>query len=134
MQGVKKPVTSDRSGFFCFQSINYNESGKHVPRLNPAALHLPALLGAAVILAACSASREPQATETAASGRCDAARVEHLIGEDLSGYVERQAQAESGAADIRVLKPGDAATMDFNLRRLNIHVDPSGVIIKVACG
>lgn len=48
--------------------------------------------------------------------------------------MERQAAAESGAQETRVLKPGDAATMDFNPRRLNIHVDPGGVIIKLACG
>ncbi len=105
-----------------------------MPRLTPAVLSLLAPLGVAAVLAACSASREPQATDTAASGRCDAGKAEHLIGENLSGYVERQAQAESGATDTRVLKPGDAATMDFNPRRLNIHVDPGGVIIKVACG
>ena len=48
--------------------------------------------------------------------------------------MERQALAESGATEIRVLKPDDAATMDFNPRRLNLHVDPGLVIIKVACG
>ncbi len=105
-----------------------------MPRLTPAALSLLALLGVAVVLAACSASRDPQAADTAASGRCDASRAEHLIGENLSGYVERQAQAESGATDTRVLKPGDAATMDFNPRRLNIHVDPGEIIIKLSCG
>jgi len=113
-----------------------------VPRPASAITVALALLALGGILAACSASREPQATAAtaatdpadAAASQCDAGKVQRWIGEDLSGYVERQAAAESGAQETRVLKPGDAATMDFNPRRLNIHVDPGGVIIKLACG
>nr|WP_231395085.1 MULTISPECIES: I78 family peptidase inhibitor [unclassified Herbaspirillum] len=85
------------------------------------------------MLAACSASRE-SADAPSGPGLCDASRADHLIGENLSGYLERQAQAESGAADVRVLKPDDVATMEFNPRRLNLYIDPGKVIIKVACG
>ncbi|AON54230.1 I78 family peptidase inhibitor [Herbaspirillum seropedicae] len=110
-----------------------------MPRSASAITVALALLALGGILAACSASREPQATAAAdpadaAPSQCDAGKVQRWIGEDLSGYVERQAAAESGAQETRVLKPGDAATMDFNPRRLNIHVDPGGVIIKLACG
>jgi hypothetical protein len=84
-----------------------------------------ATMSLGAVLVACSASRDtPVANATA--GQCDASRADHLIGENYSGYVERQALAESGATDIRVLKPDDAATMDFNPRRLNLHVDPGG--------
>nr|WP_274620193.1 I78 family peptidase inhibitor [Herbaspirillum sp. C7C2] len=84
-------------------------------------------------MAACSASRE-SADAAAGPGQCDASRADHLIGENLSGYLERQAQAESGAAEVRVLKPDDVVTMEFNPRRLNLYIDPGKVIIKVACG
>lgn len=95
----------------------------------PLALSVCTLLS----LAACMASREPQAPASEA-GACDAAKADHYIGENLSGYLQRQAQADSGAADVRVLRPDDAATLDINPRRLNIHVDPGQVIIKLSCG
>nr|WP_245200081.1 I78 family peptidase inhibitor [Herbaspirillum sp. LeCh32-8] len=85
------------------------------------------------VLAACSAAREPD-TAKPGPGDCDAAKVDYLIGENVSGYIERKAMAESEAQDVRVLKPDSAATMDFNPKRLNIHTDPGKVIIKLACG
>ncbi|BEV14988.1 I78 family peptidase inhibitor [Herbaspirillum sp. DW155] len=111
----------------------------YYPSPSPARGHSPALKAAlatvslGAVLIACSASRETPGAQ-AGGGQCDASRADHLIGENYSGYIERQALAESGATDIRVLKPGDAATMDFNPRRLNLHVDPGLVIIQVACG
>ncbi|QDD64337.1 hypothetical protein EJD96_09245 [Herbaspirillum seropedicae] len=139
-RSIQGPGRADRPGFFVF-----NPATPSFPKENN--VHRPAsaitvalaLLALGGILAACSASREPQATAAAdpadaAASQCDAGKVQRWIGEDLSGYVERQAAAESGAQETRVLKPGDVATMDFNPRRLNIHVDPGGVIIKLACG
>lgn len=91
------------------------------------------LLALAAFLAACSAAREPGSAQAAAAG-CDASKVDHLIGENLSGYIERMATQESGAQEVRVLQPDSVATMDFNPKRLNIHIDPGKVIIKLACG
>jgi hypothetical protein len=98
-----------------------------LPRPSTVLLSLLALVG---VLAACSAARDPDS----AKDDCHAAKADHLIGENVSGYIERQAMRESGAQDVRVLHPDDAATMDFNPRRLNLHTDPDKVIIKVACG
>lgn len=94
---------------------------------------LLSLLAFAGVLAACSAAREPDSAKSA-PGDCDASKVDYLIGENISGYIERKALAESGAQDVRVLKPDSMATMDFNPKRLNIHTDPGKVIIKLACG
>ncbi|MBG7618556.1 peptidase inhibitor [Herbaspirillum sp. AP02] len=104
-----------------------------MPRSSAAVTTVFASLTLGALLAACSASRE-SADAPSGPGLCDASRADHLIGENLSGYLERQAQAESGAADVRVLKPDDVATMEFNPRRLNLYIDPGKVIIKVACG
>ncbi|MFJ3045205.1 I78 family peptidase inhibitor [Herbaspirillum chlorophenolicum] len=86
------------------------------------------------LLAACSASQEPQPHDTSGSADCDAAKIDYLIGQNVSGYIERKAMQESGASDVRTLRPDDAATMDFNPKRLNIYTDPDKVIIKLACG
>jgi len=97
---------------------------------------LLSLAALAVVLAACSAARDTRSADAdanAAAG-CDASKVDYLIGENVSGYIERKAMKESGAEDVRVLKPDSVVTMDFNARRLNIHTDPGKVIIKLACG
>ncbi|WDZ97834.1 I78 family peptidase inhibitor [Herbaspirillum sp. WKF16] len=104
-----------------------------MPRSRTTTNVLLCLLALGGVLAACSAAREP-GQAGAAPGDCDASRVDHLIGENVSGYIERLAMRESGAQDVRVLKPDSIATMDFNARRLNIHTDPGKVIIKLSCG
>lgn len=104
-----------------------------MPRSHLSTNVLLCLLALGGVLAACSAARGPAAAD-AAPGACDTARVDHLIGENVSGYIERQAMQESGAQDVRVLKPDSVATMDFNARRLNIHTDPGKVIIQLSCG
>ncbi|EIJ47101.1 hypothetical protein GWL_13420 [Herbaspirillum sp. GW103] len=111
----------------------YHSSPSRSGRSSPALKAVLVTLGLGAVLVACSASRDTPVAD-ATAGQCDASRADHLIGENYSGYVERQALAESGAAEIRVLKPDDAATLDFNPRRLNLQVDPGMVIIKVACG
>jgi hypothetical protein len=139
-------VTSCRPGFFVSleQShiriikteesiVPYYSSPSRDGRRSPVLKAVLATMSLGAVLVACSASRETSVAD-ATAGQCDASRADHLIGENYSGYVERQALAESGATEIRVLKPDDAATMDFNPRRLNLHVDPGLVIIKVACG
>ncbi|OWY31054.1 I78 family peptidase inhibitor [Herbaspirillum robiniae] len=101
---------------------------------SPLLLSLAAL---AVVLAACSAARDTRSADAdanAAAAGCDASKVDYLIGENVSGYIERKAMKESGAEDVRVLKPDSVVTMDFNAKRLNIHTDPGKVIIKLACG
>ena len=111
----------------------YYSSPSRDGRRSPVLKAVLATMSLGAVLVACSASRETPVAD-ATAGQCDASRADHLIGENYSGYVERQALAESGATEIRVLKPDDATTMDFNPRRLNLHVDPGLVIIKVACG
>ena len=45
-----------------------------------------------------------------------------------------QAKADSKSEAVRALKPGDAATMDFNPNRLNIILDDKGAATSVNCG
>lgn len=94
---------------------------------------LPALaLGA--LLAACNTSQETKPPEADSGAACDAAKVDYLIGQNVSGYVERKAMQESGASDVRTLLPDSVATMEFNPRRLNIHTDAGKVIVQLTCG
>lgn len=65
---------------------------------------------------------------------CNADPVQALIGQEATDAVVAQATADSSSASVRVLRPGDAATMDFRQDRLNILTDDAGVIEKLSCG
>ena len=65
---------------------------------------------------------------------CNAEAVQSLIGQEATEAVVAQATADSGSASVRVLKPGQPATMDFRQDRLNILTDDSGRIEQLSCG
>lgn len=111
----------------------------------------------ALLLGACAPSPEPAPAEPTApaapdaapapqasidlvpddeemSATCDAEPVQGLIGQEATEATVTKATADSGSASVRVLKPGDAATMDFRPDRLNVHVDDAGVIESLRCG
>lgn len=84
---------------------------------------------------------EAAATPAAASapeappvGSCDATQAQTLVGQPLSDALVQQAQQDTGAKAVRVLKPDQMVTMEFNGERLNIDVDEKGVISGVRCG
>jgi hypothetical protein len=75
-----------------------------------------------------------KATEAPPVGNCDANQVQSLIGQAYSEALGAQAQQDSSAQDLRVLKPSDVTTMEFMGERLNIEVDEKGVVTGVRCG
>lgn len=65
---------------------------------------------------------------------CNADALQSLIGQEATEAVVAQATADSGSSSVRVLKPGQAATMDFRQDRLNILTDDAGRIEQLSCG
>jgi hypothetical protein len=95
---------------------------------------LPTGLLLLVALTGCG-SRDA-ATESAAQApsECNADAVQNLRGQFASAETVEQTRLEAGAEKVRVLAPGDRATMDFNPQRLNIDIDESEVILRLTCG
>lgn len=82
----------------------------------------------AVILAACSpVEATPPSREVA--GSCGAAELQSLVGQPAAVL-----QTMRFAGPVRVLRPGEAVTMDYSAGRLNIEIDAAEVIARVACG
>lgn len=65
---------------------------------------------------------------------CDAVQAKWLEGKVPTEAEVEQARADSGAESVRVLKPDQMVTMEFNASRLNIDVDDAGAVISVRCG
>lgn len=87
---------------------------------------------AAASEAAAPAPAEPAPTELA--GSCDDTQAQWIIGKTPTDQEIEQAKTDSKSQAVRALKPGDAATMDFNPNRLNIILDDKGTATSVNCG
>ena len=80
----------------------------------------------------------PTVTSSGASqeqtAACDLEAIQYAIGEQFDEANVPQLQSDSKARQVRVLRPGDMATMDHRPDRLNIHLDDQDVINDLRCG
>ncbi|MGP8292301.1 I78 family peptidase inhibitor [Vreelandella zhanjiangensis] len=99
--------------------------------------------GVLVLLSACatgsdtaktSAANDMQDAPPSAMDSCDTEAVSYAIGEAFDEANVPQLQSESQSRQVRILRPGDAATMDHRPDRLNVHLDSSDDIEALRCG
>lgn len=98
-------------------------------RLTPA---LTALV--AVPLAACAQVPPVEETPEIGVGSCNPATLRDLIGKTATPALVADAQKRAGARTTRVIKPGQAVTMDYRSDRLNIEVTERNVVTATRCG
>jgi hypothetical protein len=65
---------------------------------------------------------------------CDAEDVQAWVGHALPGDGADQARKATGSAVVRVVRPGEAVTMDFRADRLTIALDANGKVVSARCG
>ncbi|MEP6633119.1 MAG: I78 family peptidase inhibitor [Luteimonas sp.] len=70
----------------------------------------------------------------AAAMTCDASKAQAFVGKTATQSVVDKVVADSGSHNARVLKPGDAMTMDYREDRVNIEVDAMNAIKTIRCG
>ncbi|WP_083007057.1 I78 family peptidase inhibitor [Halomonas sp. GT] len=113
---------------------------KKVGRL---ALLLASVLPVSVLLVACAGSPDNvSAPEPPTVGKpstemnttCDADAVQYAIGAPFDEANVPMLQSESGAKQVRVLRPNSAATMDYREDRLNILLESNDMIEALRCG
>lgn len=66
--------------------------------------------------------------------RCVAANAREYLGRALDSHTVDNARAHAGAMRSRVIRPGEAVTMDSDPLRLNVELDPGGRIQRLRCG
>ncbi len=90
------------------------------------------LLGAA-LLAGCGGSDrgagDGTPRRTADPALCGADRMAHLAGGPATAL-----PGDEVDGPLRLIRPGDAVTEDFNPARLNVALDASGQITSLTCG
>lgn len=67
-------------------------------------------------------------------GSCDASQLQGLVGQPLTDALSAQAKQDANATEVRILKPGEMVTMEFNGERLNLEVDEKQQVTAVRCG
>lgn len=97
-------------------------------------MRIAILAAAALTLAACQ-SESPAETPPppVAEDGCGMVAVGKFIGGKLTPTVEAEISATISGTH-RVIRPGDAVTMDFRADRLNIELDRTGKIKLMRCG
>ncbi len=98
-----------------------------------------ALVGAAFLLAACqsgpgSAPPPPPAPPPPQATTCEASGATWAVGQHATDRVVERARMAAGARTARVLRPGEAVTMEFNAERLNLEVNEREIVQNVRCG
>ena len=96
--------------------------------IRPLALLVP------VLVLGCAQPALVPAPAPAPLGECAADPARLLEGKTFDADIQAQAQRLSGARSVRVIRPGQAVTMDFNPFRLNIELDASDRVLRVRCG
>ena len=91
-----------------------------------------------IALAACTSSPSSGAAAAASTSdapkQCDAAAAQWAVGKAADQALVDKAVADSHSSNARVIKPGQAVTMDFREDRLNIEVDAANNVTAVRCG
>lgn len=94
------------------------------------------LLGTA--LGAC-AQQPPQvppapAPPVIAPGQCDEAAAQYAVGQVAGAKLAEELRIRASAQRVRMVRPGQMVTMEFDAGRLTLTLDASGRVIRVRCG
>ncbi|QNI04067.1 hypothetical protein HXW73_14645 [Halomonas sp. SH5A2] len=65
---------------------------------------------------------------------CRLEDIQSAVGMSLDDTSSDALARQSGAEQVRVLRPGEAATLDHRPERLNIHLNDNDVIEELSCG
>ena len=87
------------------------------------------------LLVAC-AQPAPSMTTPAASGsgECNAPGAQFAIGRSADATLVEEARQRSGARTARVIRPGQAVTLEFSPQRLNLDIDAGNLVTQARCG
>lgn len=93
-------------------------------------------LGGAVALAlgACATAQPPApANDAAPAHKCNGSNIQQFVGQVRSSALEQKMRQVSGAATVRWVPFGTAATMEFRADRLTVFLDANNRVDRISC-
>jgi hypothetical protein len=85
-------------------------------------------------LAACAQGQSVAGAGAAAAAACDPQAAQFAVGYTYTEALAAEARNRSGASVVRVLRPGQATTMEYSEDRINLEVDAGNRVTRVRCG
>jgi hypothetical protein len=80
-------------------------------------------------------SQSPYSSVFSSQGQnCDAQPVQKLIGTKLTDSVTEQARTGATSNSVRILRPGEVMTMEYDPHRLNLILDKGDILAALRCG
>lgn len=77
---------------------------------------------------------QPAPPARPAPGQCHADGARFAVGHVATPELAEQARQRASALRVRVIRPGQMVTMEFDNSRLNLDVDAAGKVTAVRCG
>jgi hypothetical protein len=68
------------------------------------------------------------------SATCNAQAVQNLVGQKYSSAHDGDLRAGASVTQLRILRPGQVMTMEYNPSRLNVILEKNDVISALRCG
>ena len=65
---------------------------------------------------------------------CDAAGAQFAVGQPATASLVQEAQRRAGASRVRLLRPGQVVTLEFDGSRLNLELDAADRVLRARCG
>lgn len=90
-------------------------------------------LAVLTLLVATGCASQPPAAPPPSSA-CNAAAAQAAIGKPATASVMEEARRAANARMVRMLRPGQVVTLEFNAERLNLEVDAANVVRRASCG
>lgn len=96
------------------------------------ATRLPAILLSVLPLAACAPM--PPAAPPPLVDACVADQAAWAIGMGISDEIVERVRVDTRSRSVRVIRPGQAVTMDYRGDRVNIKLNERDAIVGISCG
>ena len=91
-------------------------------------------LGPATLLALAACATPPAPQPPAMAMQCTAEAGVWAVGKPVSDELVSKIQSDTHSRAVRVLRPGQPATMDFRGDRVNVMLDGQDRVERVTCG
>jgi hypothetical protein len=88
------------------------------------------LIVLALIAPAAGCTSPPPVT---APAECDNQAAQSIVGKAYTTALGEEAKRRTHAQRVRVVRPGEMVTMDFDSRRLTIDLDAQGKVVRARC-
>ncbi|MDP3822983.1 MAG: I78 family peptidase inhibitor [Burkholderiales bacterium] len=89
-------------------------------------------------LGACAQQLPPAAAAppppVIAPGQCNEAAAQFAVGKAIDAKLAEELRVRASAQRVRMVRPGQMVTMEYDAGRLTLDIDAAGRVARVRCG